>query len=68
MDIQESNPVQQVGYVPLEAHIYPWISMDIHGYPWISMDIQHIHTHPHELSSQTVFMVLSEPQQTSKVS
>jgi hypothetical protein len=28
-----SNPVQQVGYVPLEARIYPQISIDIHRYP-----------------------------------
>ncbi len=28
-----SNPVQQVGYVPLEASIYPYISIHIHGYP-----------------------------------
>jgi hypothetical protein len=40
-----SNPVQQVGYVPLEAHIYP-------VYPEISRDIQHIHTYPYGPSSQ----------------
>ena len=28
-----SNPVQSVGYVPLEARIYPEISMHIHRYP-----------------------------------
>ncbi len=28
-----SNPVQQVGYVPLEATIYLWISIHIHRYP-----------------------------------
>jgi hypothetical protein len=35
-----SNPVQQVGNVLLEAHIYPYISIDIHRYPtYISIHI-----------------------------
>ncbi len=37
-----SNPIHQVGYVPLEVHIYPYISIDI----------QHIHTYAHGPSSE----------------
>jgi hypothetical protein len=45
-----SNPIQQVGYVPLEVHTYPYI------YPYVSNISMSIHTYPHGPSSQMFLM------------